>query len=136
MHRRIRPTDTLGSVRTGDSRYDDEYAARARAALKKFNDEHGQMESARLLGVNQSTISRNLSTDRQPSFKILILLSKATGRTIDEIIGLQHESRKEVTLSDSSLMRAAKAVAEEVIHKIRSDRPPPLPPKRPKKSRR
>jgi transcriptional regulator with XRE-family HTH domain len=114
MHRRIKPIDTLTSVRGGESRYDEQYADHAREQLRKFLEARTQEQAAKLLRMNQSTISRNLDPARQPSIRLLIRLSEATGRTIDDLIGLRHKSGEFVRLSESSVMMVAKAVAKEV----------------------
>lgn len=125
MHMRIKPTVTLRCVKSGEGRYDEAYAAHARNELRRFVEERSQTEAARLLGVNQATISRNLKPDRQPSFKILIRLAQATHRTIDDLIGLGRARPTEVRLRDSEVLRVATAIAEQVARKIPSEPPPP-----------
>lgn len=128
MHRRIKPVDTLTSVKGGESRYDEQYADHARAELRKFLEEKTQEKAARALRMNQSTISRNLDPARQPSIRLLIRLAEATGRTIDDLIGLRHKSGEFVRLSESSVMMVAKAVAKEVTSRP-GRRPSSKPPK-------
>lgn len=126
MQRRIKPADTLASVKSGESRYDEAYADRARKELRRFVDERNQTEAARLLGVSQGTISRNLDPDRQPTFRILIRLAQVTHRTIDDLIGLRDGGGTEVRLRDGELMRVAEMVAQRVASKLPSE-PPPAP---------
>lgn len=130
---RIKPGDTLASVKSGESRYDEEYAEKARSELKKFVDERTQTEAARLLGVSQGTISRNLDTDKQPSFRVLIRLAQVTHRTIDDLIGLRDRKTVDVRLRDSELTRIADMVSDRVASKLPSEPPPP--PKSPKRGR-
>lgn len=124
----------MPSVKRGQGRYGDKYADHARRELQRFVEERTQTEAARILKVNQGTISRNLDPAKQPSLFLLIRLSEATGRTIDDLLGVAHAPTNEVRLRESEVIRVAKAVAAEVAKKLPSDRPPPLlPPHRPKK---
>lgn len=126
MQMRIKRTDTLRSVKSGESRYDEEYAEHARRELRKFVEERTQTEAARLLRVSQATISRNLVPTRQPSFRILIRLAQVTHRTIDDLIGLGRVEPRQVRLPDSEVMRVAQRVAEHLASKMPSE-PPPAP---------
>lgn len=128
---------TSVSPKVGETRYDEVYAEHARDELRKFLSDKTQDEAAEKLGMHQTTISRNLRIDRQPSFLILIRLAKATRRTIDEIIGLYTVAPPPPSISDSAVMRIAKATAEELARKLPSVPPPPpvpaIPPPPPSK---
>ncbi len=71
-------------------RYDELAAATARGFLQAYKDasKSSQAKLAHRLGVDQSAISRVLSGELQPSAKLLIGLRRATGRSIDELLGL------------------------------------------------
>lgn len=118
MHPRMKPTNTLTSVKSGDARYDETCANHAREELRRFLETRTQEEASKALGMHQTTISRNLRADRQPSFKIVIRLAKATGRTVDDIIGLAGTRQVE-------LRKLAEGVAEEVARRLRDSTPPP-----------
>jgi hypothetical protein len=80
MRNRISPDDTLTSVKVGDRRYDERCAEHARGVLRDWiRDKGGQQEAAGILGVDQSTMSRAIDPSKQPTLKILLLLSKETG---------------------------------------------------------
>jgi hypothetical protein len=72
-----------------DRHYPAVYANHARAVLAAFVETHGgQVDAAALLDAKQSTLSRALKPDNQPSLKILINLARVTGRSLDAILGL------------------------------------------------
>lgn len=121
MRYRIPEVNTLGSMEHGDRRYDEACARHARDVLRKWvDDQGGQSEAARLLGVHQSTIARNLDMKSQPTLKVLLLLSKLTGMTLEHIFGLTPPKPPStpVRLSDSDVLRVAQKVAEHVTKKI------------------
>lgn len=142
MRYRISETNTLGSMEHGDRRYDDDCADHARDVLRAWVEENGgQEKAAEALGVNQGTISRNLNRTSQPTLKVLLLLSKKTGWTLEKIFGLAVPAPPSVPvrLSESQLQRVAEKVADQVARKLtplpmRSVREPrQLPPGKPPK---
>ncbi len=56
----------------------------------------GQATAAKVFGVKQSTIARTLSGELQPSLKILMGLREATGRSVDDLLGLTARSKPDL----------------------------------------
>lgn len=76
--------------RIDDRRYDEVLAVEARKVLQRLIDEQGsQPAAAKVLAVNQSTVSRALRPPGQPSARLLIALRAHYGVSIDEILGLR-----------------------------------------------
>jgi hypothetical protein len=72
-----------------DRRYDEVAAESARLALLAFVRSCGTQEAAaERLRVKQPTIGRNIKPGNQPTLKVIIALAKATGLTVDRILGL------------------------------------------------
>jgi transcriptional regulator with XRE-family HTH domain len=131
MRYRITGTNTLPSMEQGDRRYDEDCADHAREVLRLWVQEKGgQAKAAEFLGVDQGTISRNLDVTKQPTLKVLILLAKRSGKSLEQIFGLGQPppSSSPLRLSDSQLQRVADKVAEQVK---RSLTPKPMPAVRP-----
>jgi len=131
MQYRITPTVTMPYMEHGDRRYDEECADHARELLRRWVDEKGgQVKAGEILGVHQSTIARSLAVDKQPSLKILLSLSKATGWTLEHILGLTPPAPPPVParFSDSELLRVATKVAEQVQRRMT---PPEMPAAKP-----
>lgn len=136
MRYRIPETNTLGSMEHGDRRYDEACARHARDVLRKWvDDQGGQSEAARLLGVHQSTVARNLDMKSQPTLKILLQLRTVTGWSLEYIFGLTppKAAPTPVRLSESDVMRVAQKVAEQVAKKVtppHGTESPQLPPRK------
>jgi transcriptional regulator with XRE-family HTH domain len=119
MQTRIKGGKATGSRRTHDARYDSVCAAHARLALEAFVTQHqSQEKAAQVLGLNQGTLSRSLRPNAQPTIRVLLALSLATGRKIDELLGLEQPVREHVArvtrarITDSELTRIAVRVRE------------------------
>jgi transcriptional regulator with XRE-family HTH domain len=126
----------------GDRRYDEDCANHAREVLRGWVEEQGgQEKAAELLDVSQGTISRNLNVASQPTLKVLLLLAKKTGWTLEKIFGLAVPPPPSVPvrMSESQLQRVAEKVAEQVSRHLTPRpmsavrQPPPAPGRRPPK---
>jgi hypothetical protein len=138
MRNRISLEDTLASVKSGDRRYDERCAEHARELLRTWiHDNGGQQRAGELLGVDQSTMSRAIDKDKQPTLKILLLLSKKTGWSLERILGLPepYAHPAPLRLSESEVQRVAERVAEHVSRKVTPEPMPAVkvPPKKPTK---
>ena len=139
MRYRILPADTLASMPSGTRRYDEECAKHARQVLRDWVQRNGgQDEAARILGVDQSTISRSLNVANQPALKVLIPLSKEMRWSLDQILGIAPlpPPPAVVRMSDSEVQRVAEKVSKYVARRLTprempaAKTPPQLPPKR------
>lgn len=115
MHDRMQDGPTLPEVvkEPGEKAYDEECAEAARRALRQFISDNRTNSSgaAELLGVNQGTISRALSgPPGQPGLKLLILLAKKAGWSMDKILGLTPAG---VERDDERFKRLMKQALEE-----------------------
>lgn len=115
----IGPLDTLSFVASAkglrdDSRiYDEKAAEHARRALRRFVDETGgQASAAKALGTKQPTLSRNMSAAKQPPLWLLITLSRVTGRTINDILGLETASQPASPLPSEVTDEIARKVSD------------------------
>lgn len=129
MRYRIIKTNTLRSVKDKNTeRYDEECADFARKELKKFVDQFPtQTAAAKVLDINQGTLSRMLTGELQPNMKVLLCVARQTRRTIDEVLGLTRDVVSiESRIRDSQLQRVAEVVAARVAERLKSDPPPPL----------
>lgn len=119
MQPRIKGRKATVSRRAHDVRYDETCAKHARLALKRFVEaQPSQEKAAALLRLHQGTLSRALKVDAQPTIRVLLALSLVTGRTLDELLGLELPVREHVRrasgvhITDSTLTRIAERVRE------------------------
>lgn len=75
---------------TGRTGYDTANADHARRALRDFVTQCGdEAKAARELKLPQPTFWRYMNGQQQPPLRVLIALSKKTGRSLDDILGLR-----------------------------------------------
>lgn len=82
--------------------------------IKKLREEKGMLQKqvAAAVGVHPSNYSKIEKGEREPSIEVLDGLAKLFGLTIDQVVHLERNTPKEITIEDKGLIEQVKLIQE------------------------